>query len=397
MNWIQKIWEPMSVSMGAMFGEFVPKLIGALIILLVGWFIARCLGWVVSKIASGLKLNDKLGDLMTKEGDPPADVSRELGKATFWTAMLFVAIGCLRALELDQVSAPLIGLLNEFFAFLPNLIGAAVLFAIAWLVAKLARTVATKALQLTDLDTRLGLNEGALANTIPTALFCFILLFFLPGVLGALQLEGLTGPVSEMVNKILDFIPNLISALIVLGVFYFIGKLARTVVANLLNGVGFNNVPAALGLSPEDAEWKSKPADLAGRLAFVVILFLGISQAVQNLKLDFLTNIFSEVLTFGGPILVGTVILAIGLWLANLAKQAIHGSSMGNAATVANIAYAAIMVLSGAVALRRMGLADDIVNMAFGLTLGAVAIAAALAFGLGGRDAAAKFLERKSE
>ena len=126
-------------------------------------------------------------------------------------------------------------------------------------------------------------------------------------------------------------------------------------------------------------------------------MFLGISQAVQNLKLEFLTNIFTEVFAFGGPIIVGTIILAIGLWLANLAKQAIQGSSMGNAATVAHIAYTAIMILSGAVALRRMGLADDIVNMAFGLTLGAVGIAAALAFGLGGRDAAAKFLEKNSK
>lgn len=397
MSWIQEIWEPMSASMGSMFGEFVPKLVGAIIILCVGWVIARMLSWAVTKVVSGLKLDARANQYLTKEGASQADVSTGVGVATFWTVMLFVAIGCLRALDLDEVSAPLMGLLNEFFAFLPNLIGAAVLFVIAWFVARLARTVSTKALQLADLDARLGLQPGALSNTIPTAIFCFILLFFLPGVLGALQLEGLTEPVRAMVGDVLHFIPNLISALLVLGVFYFVGKLASTVVANLLNGLGFDNVPAALGLSTQGAEWKTKPADLAGRLTFVVILFLGISQAVQILKLEFLTNIFGEILAFAGPVLVGVVILAIGLWLANLARRAIAASSMGNAATVATVAYVGIMVLTVAVALRRMGLADDIVNMAFGLTLGAVAVAAALAFGLGGRDAAARFLDKEAK
>ena len=168
-------------------------------------------------------------------------------------------------------------------------------------------------------------------------------------------------------------------------------------VGNVLVGVGFDKVPEALGLTSKDAEWQTKPSGLVGKLCFVVILFLGLSQAVSSLQLTVLNDIFNEVLAFAGPVLVGVVIVGIGLWLANLASRGIEGSNMSNADLMSKVAYAGIMVLTAAVALRRMGLADDIVNMAFGLTMGAIAVAAALAFGLGGRDAAAKFLEQRAE
>ena len=96
---------------------------------------------------------------------------------------------------------------------------------------------------------------------------------------------------------------------------------------------------------------------------------------------------------FGGQVLLGSAIIAIGFWLSNLAYETIiriHGANSGG---VANIARFAILGLVIAMGLRAMGLADDIVNLAFGLTLGAIAVAVALSFGLGGREAAAKQME----
>jgi hypothetical protein len=57
------------------------------------------------------------------------------------------------------------------------------------------------------------------------------------------------------------------------------------------------------------------------------------------------------------------------------------------------VARIAILVLAGSIAIRYMGLANEIVNLAFGLTLGAVAVAVAIAFGIGGRNVAARKLE----
>jgi hypothetical protein len=88
-------------------------------------------------------------------------------------------------------------------------------------------------------------------------------------------------------------------------------------------------------------------------------------------------------------------LLAVGLWLATMARKAIASSKMKNADMMSTIAFAAIMVLTGVVALKKMGLADGIIDVAFGAMIGGLALAAALAFGLGGRDAAAKFLDKR--
>ena len=84
-----------------------------------------------------------------------------------------------------------------------------------------------------------------------------------------------------------------------------------------------------------------------------------------------------------GKIVFGLVILVIENYIATLAK-----SSITNNNVVANIVYFALLGLFLAMGLRSMGIADDIVNLAFGLILGSAAVAFALAFGLGGREAA---------
>jgi len=92
-------------------------------------------------------------------------------------------------------------------------------------------------------------------------------------------------------------------------------------------------------------------------------------------------------------VLLGGVILVIGFWLANLTAEAIHRVSGEHTTALARLARAAILLLVIAMGLRAMGIADDIVNLAFGLTLGAVAVAFALSFGLGGREAAGRQME----
>jgi hypothetical protein len=96
-------------------------------------------------------------------------------------------------------------------------------------------------------------------------------------------------------------------------------------------------------------------------------------------------------------VLLGLVIFVVGYWLANLAATAIQRANRDNAVGLARIARVAILGLVIAMGLRAMGVADDIVNLAFGLVLGAVAVAVALAFGLGGREAAGAVARRWAE
>ena len=104
-------------------------------------------------------------------------------------------------------------------------------------------------------------------------------------------------------------------------------------------------------------------------------------------------DVVTTFIKFGGDVLLGAVILAIGFWLATLVHTAIARSSGEHAQNLARIARLAILGLVIAMGLRAMGIADDIVNLAFGLTFGAVAVAVALSFGLGGREAAGRQME----
>jgi hypothetical protein len=116
-------------------------------------------------------------------------------------------------------------------------------------------------------------------------------------------------------------------------------------------------------------------------------------EAVDILGFAVLATLVTEFMVFAGHVLLGLIIFAIGLYLANLAGRTVQASNTSQATMLAIAARVSILVLAGAMALRQMGLANEIITLAFGLLLGAVAVAVALAFGLGGRDLAANYLK----
>ena len=383
--------------MANVFGESAPKVVGAIVILIVFFIIAKIIAWIVGAVVKKTGVDKKMAPYLGgKVGKGGGDgLAKGLGKGAFWITMMFGAIACLQALELDSVSEPLTGLLNKFFDFVPNILGAAVLLAVGFLVATIAKVGSATALEAADVDNRLKLQPGTLTNSLPLAAFSFILLFFLPGALDALGIDSLSKPVKELVGQIMAFLPNLISAGLILAIFLFIGKLAGTLVSSLLSGTGFNQMPQKMGLVSNTAEMSTPPSDLAGKAAFGLIGVLGASQAVNLLGLEMLSSFVEEAWGFAVPIVIGCAILGVGLWLGNMAKKAILSSNMENSATMANVAFGAIMVLTGVIALKRMNLAGETVDLGLGLALGGAALAAALAFGLGGRDAAARYLAKK--
>jgi hypothetical protein len=130
-----------------------------------------------------------------------------------------------------------------------------------------------------------------------------------------------------------------------------------------------------------------------GRVALFFAMLFASVEAASQLGFAQVSEIVATFIRFGGDILLGSVILVMGFWLANVAHDAIDRASGPGTKGLARIGRYAILALVVAMGLRAMGIADDIVNLAFGLTLGAVAVAVALAFGLGGREAAGKMMD----
>jgi hypothetical protein len=202
-----------------------------------------------------------------------------------------------------------------------------------------------------------------------------------------------------MLNQFLGALPGIFAAVLLLIITYVVARLVAALVTSLLTGLGFNTILVRLGLAKaEPAAGERTPSETVGYLVLVVVMLFAAIEAAALLGFAELSTLLAGLTVFIWQVVLGLVILAIGLWLASVAAKTIETSSAAHAKLLALVARIAILVLAGAMALSEMGLGSEIVNLAFGLTLGAVAIAVALAFGLGGRELAAGELEnwRKS-
>ena len=387
--------------------------VGALILLVVGWLVARLLQWGVSAAVRRTGLDRRLAPALSN--DPaattaPGDTAKAIGRIVFWVVMLFVLVGVFDALGLELVTAPLTGLLAGIFAFLPRLFAAILILVLGWLLARIASQIVTSVLAAMGADrlaTRLGfanaLGSQSLSGILGTVVYILILLPVITAALDALQLVALTLPLTNMINQILAAIPNIVAAAILVTLAYFVGRVLGDLVASVLTGLGVNAWPARLGLAAPASAASGRapaapggrtPAQMVGTLLQVVVVWFALIQALELLGFDEVAVLMTDLLALAGRILLGLVIFLVGLFLARLAAEAIRGSGVNQPNLLAMTAQGAILVLTGAMALRQMGVANEIINLAFGLLLGAIAVAAALAFGLGGREVAGRQLQR---
>ena len=163
-------------------------------------------------------------------------------------------------------------------------------------------------------------------------------------------------------------------------------------ISNVLAGGGFDNVLVTLGLAKAPAGGR-KPSEVIGTLILVALMLFASIEAAGLLGFAVLGELISRFLVLAGQVVLGLIIFGVGLFLANVAEGAVRASATRQAGLLAVTARLSIVVLAGAMALSQMGLANDIINLAFGLMLSAIAVAAALAFGLGARDVAGRAVE----
>ncbi|MCY7340128.1 MAG: mechanosensitive ion channel, partial [Sphingomonas bacterium] len=174
-----------------------------------------------------------------------------------------------------------------------------------------------------------------------------------------------------------------------LAIAFLIGRWVKTLIETVLPSLGFDNSVRALGIMPSAAN----PSRVVGAIAFTAILLGAAIEAARQLGGDSVAALLFQITELGGKVIFGTVIIVVGLFLARILAGLV-GSSTGEAGYAQTIVKYAIVALFTAIGLTFMGLADQIVMMAFGLILGAAAVATAIAFGLGGRDFAARLLEQ---
>lgn len=370
---------------------FVPKLVAGGILILIVWIIATVLRTIVAKALQATTLDERLS-----AGAGMRPISDNLGNVVFWLTVLLFLPAILGTLEIAGLLEPVQAMVNEMLGMLPNLFGAVLIGVVGWFLAKIVRDLVSNLLTAAGTD-RLGEQVGlrgtmSLSHLIGLVVYILILVPAVVAALQALEIEVITGPATDMLNRMMLVIPDIFAATIILGIAFAISRLVSHLMSNLLGGLGFDALPDKLGLG-QAFSGHTTPSSMVGAvLAFFIMLF-AIIEAASQLGFDQVSELVTMFIEFGGQVLLGSAIIAIGFWLSSLAYDTIiriHGANSGG---VANIARFAILGLVIAMGLRAMGLANEIVNLAFGLTLGAIAVAVALSFGLGGREAAGKQME----
>ncbi len=392
-------------TVGGVSGGLLDRVMGlavqlgqAILLLVAAWALAALLRRAVRAAldAAGVDEPDRR--------DPkaaPSGISHSVPEAIYWIVLLLFLPSLLSTLGLSGVLLPVETVVDEIILFLPNLLLAVIIFLVGWFVARIARAAVTNLLATVGLDRafdRLGVRR-MLGSRTPSALaggLVYVLILFQVILIGLdrMNLDVITGPAAAMLARGLEALPLLLVAAALLLTAYVVGRIVANVVGDLLREAGFDHFLHRIGLTGASMREEFAPSNIVRVLILTVIVLFASIEAASHIGFDKAAELLTRLLVFAGQFLLGVVFLGFGVFLANLSARAIAASSVPQARLLSLAARAGILLFTTAVGLRQMGIANEIIELAFGIVLGAVAVAFAVAFGLGGRDAAARQIGR---
>ncbi|MFC7498414.1 mechanosensitive ion channel [Enterovirga sp. GCM10030262] len=388
--------------------EWLPRILGAIAILVIAWILARAAKWAIAKVV------DRIPALKRhREAQPGKTVGSLIGDIAFWLILLVGILLAMQPLGLGQVLDPVRELTTNTFAFIPNLVAGGLLFFLGLVIARIVQRVVEGSLLAANADgwlRKTGLVENAgmapaapadsppvvsskasISRSVGLIAFFLVIIPFTIAALEALRIASISGPATEMLRTILDAIPNVVGAVILLAIGYFVGKLAKQAIEQILPSLGFDRSVGALGFSSAS----TTPSRTVGTIVMVAILIFFAIKAAELLDSAIIAMMLAQVLELGSRVLFGAGIILAGVVIARIVANLVSGA--GTEGWLPAILKWSIIALAVAMGLRFMGLANEIVIIAFASIIGSAAVACALAFGLGGRPTAHKLLEQWTE
>jgi hypothetical protein len=324
----------------------IPSLIKALLLLLAFWILARILGAVVTRLLGLTKVDDRaahdwgFGKVLAESHGHKRSIALLAGGIVKWIILLFGFVAFFNALNLELVAGPLQQTLERIVGVIPNLLKAAVILFVYWAVAAVVRIGLTKALNTDRINERIkkyfppreinGQTVGAGAMLGRLA-FYVILLIGIPPFLEALGQQALVTPLQEMLAKVLNFIPNIVAALII----FFVGKLVavivREVVVNFLSAAGADTRAEKAGLAKMLGY--NKVSQIGGVIVYLFILIPVVIAAIDSLQIRVIsqpmTDMLARILAAVPSILVAAVILIVGYAIARFVKGLVESFLSG--------------------------------------------------------------------
>jgi small-conductance mechanosensitive channel len=204
--------------------------------------------------------------------------------------------------------------------------------------------------------------------------------------------DTLFQPLQNALSTFLSYLPQLVGAIVIFIIGYIVAKVLQAVVGRVLQGIGFDSWMEKGGIKQffDRAQTSYTPATVLGRLVFWFVFIIALTMAADALGIPQVSAVLGQLIAYIPSIIAAILILAA--LLANFVSGIVRGAT--GSGLLANVARYAIIVYAVFAAITELGIAVELTAPTFLILLGAVALAAALAFGIGGREVAQDILQK---
>lgn len=404
--------------------QALPLIGKAVLILAVAVIAGMILRKVVTKALDIAKVDKRFAALDAPEQAEAGDdaelakpFSQTAGQVVFWLVVILGLAGAFDALQIDVISAPLTNAINTMLALLPAVGIAALIGVGGWVLGKIARTVATRALESLGLDKLVAKVklDGLFGSSSPSKIVGWLVMAFIMvqatiAAVDRLGLETLSAPMTDMMGQFWALLPAFLLSILFVVVGVFVGRLLRGIVQKTLEGIGFDKLMDKLGFGriAEREDDLAKPSGLVGFVVQATVILLAVVQGFNNLGLDSWAGYVDSFLVFAVTrVAVALVIVGVGFTIGNYVRDMIEARQRGEQPAegesgeapgpvwMAEFARYTVLVFAFTMAVHQLGVAEDFVLLSFALLFGALCLAGALAFGLGSRELAGEIVRER--
>ncbi|MGA2916760.1 MAG: hypothetical protein ABSE89_12110 [Sedimentisphaerales bacterium] len=206
-------------------------------------------------------------------------------------------------------------------------------------------------------------------------------------------------PVTKMLTRIMAYLPVLLGALVILIVGWIVAKAIERLVNWLLKTVRFDTLADKAGISEilMKGDLKSSAREVVSRIVYWLVIIMVLVMTVDALGLPKTSDILETLFAYVPKVISALLVLIVAMFLASfvsgIVRTAAGNANLPKPEILAGISRWAILIFAVTIALEQLGIAPLLVATTFNIILGGIVLALALAFGLGGKDAAAKYLE----
>lgn len=359
--------------------DFLSEIVGQGVINVLSAVLLAILAFFVATMAEDLshhffvRWKDKLGEGVTA-----------IGELVYLVVLLLFAPGIFERLGAGSVTAPIFQTMQKLFAFLPDIIGAGLVLAIGSSIAKMLRSLVKPVLEKAKADTWLekaGFHpEFKLSETLAYTVYVLVMIPVAIASLEILHIRSLTQPAVAVLNKCLNFVPNLFAAIVLAGIGVLVSGIAYKFVMQIVS---------ASGVDAKVSGWTGKDEKVSKLVASIIYAFILLSFVVESinvLHLPVLSRIGTSVISYIPNLLAVTFIFALASFATSVLQKSFGDSCWSHCVRIFIYCISVFMAFS------QLQIGIHIVEPLFHLLLFGIVFALAVAFGFGGRQPVSEYL-----